>query len=239
MRRCKGTLINAILASGGSFFNGPLPSEPRTQRSGVSDAKSRDRKGAILPAAPLRSRLSTRCAASGARIGRYPSRSAQGMLQRFPRAVLRRASDALLNEVHTINAVGDIWVKTMGIVELLAAGACDHVLICRRVNVGKRFEERFGMPAGNARRAAGQIAQIRSAGARVNLVRLAVNAQQHLVWLLLVPFESPLGAVDFDPQIIFTAVGNLRSGDGAESAVVVADNGGPIIVECSPRLENF
>src|SRR5207244_8140972 len=47
----------------------------------------------------------------------------------------------------------------------------------------------------------------------VQPVRLAVDAHQHLVRLLLVPLQRALGAVDLDPQVVFAAVRNLRRGD--------------------------
>src|SRR5579875_3431578 len=167
------------------------------------------------------------------------SRTAQRMFQRFPRTVLRRAGDALSDKVHAIDAVGNIGVKTAGIVKLLPTGARYHILICRYVNIGKGFKERLWVAARKACRAAGQIAQVRSAGAGVHLIRLAIAAQQHLVRLFLMPFQCPLGAVNLDPEIVFPAMRNLRRGDGAQRPVVITNDSCTVIVKRAAWLEYF
>src|SRR6185437_880755 len=161
------------------------------------------------------------------------------MFKRLPRSILGGAGDALRNEVHAIDTVGDVGIETVGIVELLPAGSRDHILICRRVDIGKRFEESFGMAAGNARRAPGQFTEVRPAGAGVNLVWFAVGAEEHFVRLFLMPFERAFGAVDLDPCFILAAMRDLRGGDGAERAIAVAKDGGTVIVERPARLERF
>ena len=63
-----------------------------------------------------------------------------------------------------------------------------------------------GWPLGMRVDAAASVAQVRPAGARVDLVRLAVAADDHLVRLLLVPLQRALGAVDLDEQVVLAAV---------------------------------
>ncbi len=67
--------------------------------------------------------------------------------------------------------------------------------------------------------------------ARVDRVRLAVAADDHLVRLFLVPLERALRAVDLDQQVVLAAVADLRGRDGAERAVLEADHGGAVVVE--------
>src|SRR5262249_41692816 len=77
---------------------------------------------------------------------------AQGMLERQPLPARFRAGHGLRDEVHAVDAVGDVGVEAVGAVELLAGGAGDHVGIGRGVDVGERFEECFGMSARQAAR---------------------------------------------------------------------------------------
>ena len=73
------------------------------------------------------------------------------MLQRQPLPTLFRTGDALGNEVHAIHPISYIGIQTVAGIDFLARIAGNHVGIGGGVNVGERFEERFGMAAGQAR----------------------------------------------------------------------------------------
>lgn len=73
----------------------------------------------------------------------------------------------------------------------------------------------------------------------VDRVRLSVASQGEHVGLLLPPLNRPLRAVDLDEQVVLTAVRNLTGGDGAESAILKANDRVAVIVELPPRLESF
>ena len=53
------------------------------------------------------------------------------------------------------------------------------------------------------------------------------------------PLEAALGAVDFDPEIVFTAVRDLRRRHSTEAAAGVADDGGAVVVELTASLEGL
>ena len=87
---------------------------------------------------------------------------------------------------------------------------------------------------------AGRLAEVRAAGARVDLVRLAVDADDHLVRLFLMPFERALRAVDLDPDVVLAAVAEICDAVTVPSAPLrVADDGGAVIVERPALLERL
>src|SRR5215510_7683882 len=131
---------------------------------------------------------------------------AKGVAERLPGAILLRGGDALRDEVHAVHAVGDVRIEAGGAVHFLACGAAGHVVVGGSVDVGEGFEEGLGVTAGNARAGSGGSAEVRPAGAGVQPVRLAVDANQHLVRLLLVPLDRGLRAVDLDPQVVFATM---------------------------------
>src|SRR5207245_2609233 len=100
---------------------------------------------------------------------------------------------------HAIDPVGDVGIETAGPVHLLTAGTPGYVVVGGGVDVGEGLQEGFGMAAGETRTGGCGGAEVRPAGARVQPVRLAVDADQHLVRLLLVPLDRCLGPVDLDP----------------------------------------
>src|SRR5205823_1959394 len=88
-------------------------------------------------------------------------------------------------------------------------------------------------------RTAGERTEVRTAPARVEPMRLAVDAVEQLVRLFLMPLERPFRAIDFDPQIVLAAMRDLGCGHSAESAVLVADGGGAIVVELAAGREDL
>src|SRR5207245_8436023 len=52
---------------------------------------------------------------------------AQWMLQRQPGGVLFGAGDGLGDEVHAVDAVGDVGIEALAAVDFLAIGASNHV----------------------------------------------------------------------------------------------------------------
>src|SRR5262249_45120545 len=191
-------------------------------------------------AAGGRPRSAGRCGSTSRRgPGAPASRPAQPVLQLLPGAVLAAGGDALGDEVHAIDPVRHVGVQAVGPVELLPRRPLDHVRGGGRVDVGERLEERLGVPAGQPRAGPGRRAQVGAAGAGVDAVRLAVLADDHLVWLFLVPLDGGLGALDLDPQVVLPAVGDLRGGHGAQPAVGVADGGDAVVVELPAGLEGL
>src|ERR1043166_9494146 len=89
------------------------------------------------------------------------SHPTQGVLQTEPLAVLFRARDALVDEVHAIDAVGDVGVQRLLGLELLVMGALDHIVIRRGVDVGECLQEGLWMAGREACRFAGQSAETR------------------------------------------------------------------------------
>ncbi len=71
------------------------------------------------------------------------------------------------------------------------------------------------------------------------MVRLAVGADKHLVWVFLAPLQGALRAVHFYPDVVFAAVANLRCRHRAERAVFVADHGGAIVIQFAAGLESL
>src|SRR6266852_27012 len=53
------------------------------------------------------------------------------------------------------------------------------------------------------------------------------------------PFQSALGAVYLDPQVVLASVRNLRGGDGAEGALLIANGGDAIVIQRPPSLEGL
>ena len=70
-----------------------------------------------------------------------------------------------------------------------------------------------------------------AAVAGVELVRLAVLADDERIRLFLSPGESSLRAVDFDEQIVLAAVADLRGGHRAERAVLKLHDRVAVVVE--------
>src|SRR6516162_2365010 len=161
------------------------------------------------------------------------------MFQRPPRAAFIRTSDALRNKIHPINAVGDVGIKALARIPFLAGAPRGHIVVGRRVDVGERLQECFGMSARNARRSAGRLTEIRPTRPRVELVWLPVHFEPHLVRLFLMPFQCSLGSVHFNPQGIWPAVRNLRLSDGPDCATMVPDDGGTVITQSAARLKSL
>jgi adenosylcobinamide-phosphate synthase len=139
-----------------------------------------------------------------------PSRAQLRVLQRLPGAALLRAGHALRDEVHPVDAVGDVGIQAVSPVELLAGRPPCHVVVGRHVDVGEGLQEGLGVAARQPARRLGRRRQVgRARVARVQGVRLAVDPEPHLVRLLLVPLQRPLRPVDLDPQLVLAAVGNL------------------------------
>src|SRR6516162_1565146 len=132
--------------------------------------------------------------------------TAQWMLQRLPGAVFLAAGNALRDEVHAIHAVGDVWIERVLRVELLPGCALDHVTVCRRVDVCKCLQKRLRMSRRDARRCPRGRAEVGPAGTSVKLVRLAVDTVEHLIRLLLMPFEGAFRPIDFNPQVVLPPV---------------------------------
>src|SRR5258708_5039231 len=111
------------------------------------------------------------------RVGLICGRScpAKGMAQRLPGPVLLRGSDRLGEEVHAVNAVGDVGIEALAAVHFFTRGPPGHVVVGGGVDVGEGLEEGLGMSAGKACAHCRQGAEVRAAGARVELVRLAVD----------------------------------------------------------------
>src|SRR5262249_23628666 len=119
------------------------------------------------------------------------------MLERLPVPVFLGAGHALGDEEHPLHAVRDVRIKALAAVELLAARAPADVGIGGLVDVGESLEERLGVPGRQAARTLSrrpEIAGVRVA--RIGAVRSAGGPPQQLVWLLLVPLQRALGAVD-------------------------------------------
>ena len=68
---------------------------------------------------------------------------------------------------------------------------------------------------------------------------LAVLTDNHNVGLLLSPGQRSLGSVDFDKQVILSAVTNLACRHGTEGSVLVPDDGCAVIVKLASGLEGF
>src|SRR6266536_658818 len=92
---------------------------------------------------------------------------AKGMAERLPGAILLGGGDALRDEVHAVDPVGDVGIETAGPVHLLTAGTPGHVVVGGGVDVGEGFEEGLGMAAGKARAGGRGGAEVRPPGARV------------------------------------------------------------------------
>src|SRR6185503_19955198 len=162
------------------------------------------------------------------------------VLQRQPGAAGFAAGDGLLDEVHPFHAVVDVGVDGVRLLERLSFGPLDHGVVGSAVDVGEGFEEGFGVAAGEA---AGPFAGVVHEGGvgipREHPVGLAVGPDDHHVRLLLPPGEGPLGAVDFNEQVVFAAVADLRGGDRAESHVFELDDRGAVVVERAAGLEGL
>src|SRR5688572_26248764 len=53
------------------------------------------------------------------------------------------------------------------------------------------------------------------------------------------PFQGTLGAVDFNPQVIFAPMRNLRRRDRAQCAIFVLNGGTAVIVQLAPWLKDL
>src|SRR5262249_10321913 len=75
--------------------------------------------------------------------------------------------------------------------------------------------------------------------ARIETLWLTVGANPHFVWFFLMPFQRPLGPVHFNPNVVFTAVSDLRSCHRSQRAVLESNQGGAIVVECPAGFEGL
>src|SRR5438477_218103 len=73
---------------------------------------------------------------------------------------------------------------------------------CGREDVRECLQVAFRVAAGDASRSGRGIPKVRTAVARVNLVRLAILPHHHLVRVLLPPFQRGLGAVHLDEDVV-------------------------------------
>src|SRR5687767_3516747 len=119
---------------------------------------------------------SSSCATTGR--GSLPGPLVQ---QREPGAVLFAGGDGLLDEVHAFDAVVDVGIDRVDLLEGFAFGALDHGVVGAAVDVAEGFEVALGVAARDARDGGGGSAEIGSAGAGVDLCWLAIRADEHLV----------------------------------------------------------
>ena len=116
-----------------------------------------------------------------------------------PRAVLRTACDALLNEIHPLHSIGHVWIKRVDSLDLLALRCIDHGVKRRRINIRKGFEERFWMPAWQTARSSTACIHVGSIWiSRVDSMRLSILPDYHGVGIFLSPGQRSLGTVNFD-----------------------------------------
>src|SRR6266496_5152141 len=66
-----------------------------------------------------------------------PLGAAKRMAERLPGALLPGGGDALPDEVHAVDPVGDVGIETAGPVHLLTAGTPGHVVVGGGVDVGE------------------------------------------------------------------------------------------------------
>src|SRR5579863_2546807 len=162
------------------------------------------------------------------------------MLQRHPGAVLTAAGDALLDEIHAIDSVSDIWINRIGCRNRFASRALHDVVISAAIDVPKGLEKGFGMPSGEPAGGFARVIQVRCIGiASVQRVRLAVTANDHDVRFLLPPGDRALCAVNLDEQVVLAAVRNLTGRHGSQATVFETNHSMAVIVELSSRLEDF
>src|SRR5258708_36026752 len=125
--------------------------------------------------------------------------------------MFRGTGDALSYEVHSVQAVGHVRIEALGAINSLARGPFDHIFESSDIDVGEGLEIPLGMAAGRTARTSSQRGlEGRIRIARIDLMRLAVGADEHFVRLLLMPFQRGLGAVHLDPNVVFPAMRDLR-----------------------------
>jgi hypothetical protein len=127
-----------------------------------------------------------------------------------PRTAFLGTGHALPDEVHAVHTVVHVWIQGVFGVNLLTCRSFDNVVVSGRVDVGEGFDECFRMPRRKTAAAFGRFGGKRGIEiARVKPMGLPVHLKPHFVGLFLVPFERTFSAINFDPQIVFAAVGNL------------------------------
>ena len=72
------------------------------------------------------------------------------MLHRDPCTVLCTACDALFDEIHAFYTIVNVRIKCVDSFNRLLLRDVDHSIKGGDVNIGERFEERFGVATGKS-----------------------------------------------------------------------------------------